>query len=92
MISRMHTLSIKIDAPLESTLATLVKREKVSKSELVPRALQADATQRSGIASTLSASLEMVRDGLLELRQMTAFGPLYVRRRDPETLEKEAPT
>jgi chromatin segregation and condensation protein Rec8/ScpA/Scc1 (kleisin family) len=34
----------------------------------------------------------MVRDGLLELRQMAPFAPLYVRRRDPETLEKEAPT
>jgi Arc/MetJ-type ribon-helix-helix transcriptional regulator len=56
MISIMHTLSIKIDEPLESTLATLVKRERVSKSELVRRALQAYATQRSGIAITATPS------------------------------------
>ncbi len=52
----MHTLSIKIDKPLESTLAALVKQEKVSKSELVRRALQAYAKQRSGIAVAATPS------------------------------------
>ena len=52
----MHTLSIKIDAPLESTLATLVQRERVSKSELVRRALQAYAKQRADIVVTPSPS------------------------------------
>lgn len=39
-------------------------------------------------ASSLSAMLEMVREGLLDLRQDGAFSPLYVRRRSerPPTL------
>jgi len=36
----------------------------------------------TAIASTFSASLEMVREGLMELRQAEAFAPLYVRRRE----------
>ncbi len=59
---------------------------------LIPDEFNAGPSRRSGIASTLSASLEMVRDGLLELRQMAPFAPLYVRRRDPDTSEQEAPT
>jgi segregation and condensation protein A len=35
-------------------------------------------------ASSFSASLELVRQGQLELRQSTAFGPLLVRRRPSE--------
>jgi len=35
-------------------------------------------------ASTFSASLEMVREGLIDLRQDRAFAPLWVRRRDNE--------
>jgi len=41
-------------------------------------------------ASSFSASLELVRQGQLELRQTTTFGPLLVRRRphEDETLER----
>jgi segregation and condensation protein A len=44
---------------------------------------------RSGLASTLSASLEMARDGLVELRQMAPFAPVYLRRRQQRTPERE---
>ena len=39
-------------------------------------------------ASALSAMLEMVREGILDLRQDGAFTPLYIRRRSarPPTL------
>jgi segregation and condensation protein A len=38
------------------------------------------------MASSFSASLEMVREGHVELRQSSAFGPLFVRRkRDSDT-------
>jgi segregation and condensation protein A len=37
--------------------------------------------QRTVRASTLSASLELVREGQVELRQKEPFAPLYVRRR-----------
>ena len=37
--------------------------------------------RRSARASALSASLELVREGMLELTQSAPFAPLYVRRR-----------
>jgi len=37
-------------------------------------------------ASTLSASLELVREGKVELRQKAPFAPLYVRRRMNDTV------
>ncbi|MCB1529310.1 MAG: segregation/condensation protein A [Hyphomicrobiaceae bacterium] len=37
--------------------------------------------QRTVLASAFGASLEMARDGLVELRQDQAFAPLFVRRR-----------
>jgi segregation and condensation protein A len=51
---------------------------------LMPEEFMQGASRRSGLASTLSASLEMARDGLVELRQMAPFAPLYVRRREQE--------
>ena len=42
----MNTLSIKLESPLEKTLLKLSQRERVTKSELVRRALQAYAMQR----------------------------------------------
>lgn len=42
----MNTISIKLDFPLEKTLVQLSKRERVSKSELIRRALHAYAAQR----------------------------------------------
>ncbi|WP_127070973.1 segregation and condensation protein A [Pelagibacterium lentulum] len=38
----------------------------------------------TALASTFTASLELVRLGKVELRQTTAFGPLHVRRRQGE--------
>lgn len=35
--------------------------------------------ERSAIAATFAASLELVRDGRLQLRQDTMFGPIFVR-------------
>ena len=35
--------------------------------------------RRSAMASSLSASLELVREGVIELRQERAFAPLYLR-------------
>jgi segregation and condensation protein A len=40
------------------------------------------AVRRTALASTFSASLEMTREGQIELRQSKAFAPLYVRRRE----------
>ena len=51
----MNTLSFKISTPLEDTLALLSQQEKVSKSELVRRALVAYAAQRSNAEPEQSA-------------------------------------
>ncbi|MBP6010687.1 MAG: segregation/condensation protein A [Alphaproteobacteria bacterium] len=58
---------------------------------LMPEEFSTGKSRRSGLASVLSASLDLARDGLVELRQMAPFAPLYVRRREPET-EQEAAT
>ncbi len=46
---------------------------------LLPADFSKGRSRRSGLASTLSATLEMARDGHLELRQMAPFAPVYVR-------------
>ena len=43
---------------------------------------------RSAVASTFAATLELVKNGELELRQDGTFAPIYMRRRDPLTLEQ----
>lgn len=42
-------------------------------------------TRRTVRASALSAALEMVRQGEIRLRQDSAFAPLWIKRRGPET-------
>jgi segregation and condensation protein A len=49
---------------------------------LVPDEYRLGRGRRSGLASTFLASLEMVRDGQLELRQANAFAPIYVKRKE----------
>jgi segregation and condensation protein A len=43
------------------------------------------------IASTFSASLELVREGRMELRQADAFAPLHARARRPAPDEATEP-
>ncbi|HUH83596.1 MAG TPA: ScpA family protein, partial [Stellaceae bacterium] len=45
----------------------------------LPRGLRGGVIERSAVASTFAASLELVRSGKLELRQERAFGPIYIR-------------
>jgi segregation and condensation protein A len=47
--------------------------------------------RRSARASSFSASLEMVREGLIELRQDATFAPLFIRPRRAEEPAPEAP-
>lgn len=39
--------------------------------------------ERTAIASSFGATLEMAREGLLELRQDEPFAPIYMRKREP---------
>lgn len=49
------------------------------------------AMRRSAIASTFSAALVLAKDGVMEIRQSGAFGPVFVRRREkqPDPLPSE---
>lgn len=49
------------------------------------RARAGGADARSALASTLAASLELAREGRLQLRQLEPFGPIYLRGRRQET-------
>jgi segregation and condensation protein A len=55
---------------------------------LLPRELEAQGLGRSALASTLMASLELVREGALDMRQLSPFGPVYIRQR-PERSHDE---
>jgi segregation and condensation protein A len=48
---------------------------------VAPRGHGEGPTRASYLASTLSAGLEMVKDGALEVRQLEAFAALYIRAR-----------
>ncbi len=80
-IQKLHTFAIE-DARhrLERMLGVIVDWSIID--SLMPEEFSHGRSRRSGLASTLSATLEMARDGLIELRQMAPFAPLYVRRRD----------
>jgi len=47
----------------------------------MPTEVVDDRFRRSTIAAHIGASLEMARDGLVDLRQAAPFGPIYVRRK-----------
>jgi segregation and condensation protein A len=47
-------------------------------------------SRASYIASTLSAGLELVKEGELEARQLEAFADLFIRAREPDLLEAGA--
>ncbi len=50
----------------------------------LPTGLLDPVEQRAAIAATLIAALETARGGGIELRQDLAFGPIMLRRRNPE--------
>jgi segregation and condensation protein A len=52
-----------------------------SLASLIPRGLKSNLTQRSALASTFLASLELAKSGMLELRQDGAFADIYLRAR-----------
>jgi segregation and condensation protein A len=45
----------------------------------LPRGLAPGLVQRSAVAATFAASLELVRAGKLQLRQDRLFGPIFLR-------------
>ncbi len=57
----------------------------------LPGGLGGGVVERSGMAATFAASLELVRSGKLQIRQERNFGPIYVRRA-PENPVTELPS
>ena len=55
-------------------------------SRFLPRGAGSESEEvaRSGLASTFAASLELAREGHLQIRQLEPFGPIYLRRRQEE--------
>lgn len=53
--------------------------------------LPTEEAKRTVLASSFGASLEMAREGLVELRQDTAFAPLYMRPRDTSAAVEPSP-
>ena len=45
----------------------------------LPPSLRGGLIERSAVAATFAASLELARSGKVQLRQDTAFGPIYLR-------------
>jgi segregation and condensation protein A len=90
-LQRLPTFAIE-DARhrLEKMLGVMIDWSTIDM--LVPQEFSTGRPRRTGIASTLSASLEMARDGLVELRQMAPFAPLYVRARTAQDSEQEVAT
>jgi segregation and condensation protein A len=54
----------------------------------LPEGVLEGLVQRSAIASTFAASLELVREGKIKLRQSGPFGPIYLKPAGPETKSK----
>ena len=54
---------------------------------IAPQPDGAGPSRASYLASTLSAGLELVKEGELEVRQLEAFADLYLRARAPDRIE-----
>lgn len=58
--------------------------------EFLPEGLLDAEHQKSAIASTFAATLELARSGKAEIKQVKPFGPMYVKGRAREAEEVEA--
>jgi segregation and condensation protein A len=75
-------------ARLESILGTIKDWNRLDR--LLPPELRVSSLGRSAMASSFMASLELVREGELEMRQLVPFGPVYVRMKAPAGPESDA--
>ncbi|MEM8950352.1 MAG: ScpA family protein [Pseudomonadota bacterium] len=74
---------MRIEEAIERVLAQLGGPDWQNLLAFLPTDLVDDQFRRSAIAAHVGASLEMARDGLVDLRQAAPFGPIYVRRKKP---------
>lgn len=50
----------------------------------LPEGLRQPLQRRAAVAATFAASLELARSGVINLRQDSLFGPIYLKRADPD--------
>lgn len=75
--------TVSIEAALENLARTLTGHGWRDLAGLLPRTGPSEEERRSSLASTFVASLELARQGRIELSQVTPFGPIRVRRCAP---------
>ena len=61
--------------------------QKVDLKKFLPVDLVDNLVARSALASTFAASLELAKEGKIEVQQNVSFGPIYVRARKTESEE-----
>jgi segregation and condensation protein A len=58
----------------------------------LPPGLSDPMRMRSALAATFAASLQLTKDGVVQLRQTEAFGPIFLRKRaEPRVEDEDAP-
>lgn len=72
---------MRVEEAIERMTALLGGPDWQNLLAFLPMGMVDDRFRRSAIAAHVGASLEMARDGLVDLRQAAPFGPIYVRRK-----------
>ena len=52
----------------------------------LPREYSSGKGARSGVAGTLAASMELVREGLIEVQQLMPFGPVFIKNKKKDDI------
>jgi len=68
---------------LEQLVGVDSKERWVQLDLFIERYLPAPELSRTALASAFGATLEMTREGLIEIRQAGPFAPIYMRRKEP---------
>lgn len=84
VVKKRPAWSIKFARRRLQELVGVQTRTWVQLDSYLVRYLAAPEEARSALASSFGASLEMAREGLVDLRQDDAFAPIFVRRREDD--------
>lgn len=87
--TELDTMEAAIER-LSQMLGNMPIPDWTSLQSFLPANLRDDTVGRSHVAATLSATLELVRTGRLQIRQDSTFGPIYLRK-PPENPIAEFP-
>jgi segregation and condensation protein A len=89
---RGNVTSLKLAPPKAFTMEEALKRlqamlgkmpDWASLESFLPTSLGTAFERRSAVASTVAATLELVREGHLQLRQGKPFGPIFIKSAEP---------